>query len=289
MCRLPILRSMRSVTIAVLLVAQIAHADEPRVSKTAPPRASPPPPPSITLPEGKVRVDTTVETEMSTGKVAKPVSIAPDLSFGAADDLMLGVVTSKFATSGFRGSAGGGFCATGANDGCAHVFNAGGIEAWYSLTTGALATALGGGPYATNIDQGFYAFKLGLKTRFTIGRFVSTMSPSVFVAATKRTDSFNAPVDKDTVYAPVSAGVKVTRAVTLAFGTGVKGTIEGWNKSWTVPLGASATIAATPDFTVGASWTFGSLVTGGTNPPPPMTPVEGMDLRVLQVWASYTR
>src|SRR5690242_3397633 len=100
---------MRSVTFAVLLVAQIAHADEPRVSKKAPPRAEPKPPPSITLPEGKVRVDTTVETEMSTDKMAKPVSIAPDLSFGAADDLMLGLVTSKFATSGFRGSAGGGF------------------------------------------------------------------------------------------------------------------------------------------------------------------------------------
>jgi hypothetical protein len=280
---------MRPVTIAVLLVAQIAHADEPRVSKTASPPTSPPPPPSITLPEGKVKVDTTVETEMSTNKAGKPVSIAPDLSFGAADDLMLGIVTSKFATSGFRGSAGGGFCASGANDGCAHVFNAGGLEAWYALTKGSLATALGGGPYATNIDQGYYAFKLGIKTRFGIGRFVSTMSPSIFIAATKRTDYFGAPLDKDTVYAPISAGVKITKSTTLALGSGVKGTVQGWSKSWTVPLGVSATVAATSDFAVGASWTYGSLITGATNPPPPMAPVEGMDLRVLQVWASFTR
>ena len=280
---------MRSVTLAVLLVAQIAHADPPRVSKKAPPRAEPQPPPSITLPEGKVRVETTVETEMSTSKLAKPVSIAPDLSFGAANDLMLGIVTSKFATTGFRGSAGGGFCATGANDGCAHVFNAGGVEAWYSLRKGALATALGGGPYATNIDQGFYAFKLGFKARIGLGRFVSTLSPSVFVAATKRTDYFGEPVDKDAIYAPVSMGVRVTKSATLAVGSGVKGTIQGWDQSWTVPLGVSATLAATAEFTVGASWTFGSLITGGTNPPPPMDAVEGMDLRVLQVWASYTR
>src|SRR5262249_40965009 len=154
---------------------------------------------------------------------------------------------------------------------------------------GVLATALGGGPYSTNIDQGFYAFKLGLKARLGVGRFVSTMSPSVFIAATKRTDYFDEPVNKDIVYAPVSMGVKVTKAATLAVGSGVKATIQDWDKSWVVPLGVSATIAATSDFSVGASWTFGSLVSGGTNPPPPMAPVEGMDLRVLQVWASYTR
>jgi len=261
---------MRSVTIAVLLVAQIAHADKPRVTKKAPPPAEPQPPASVTLPEGKVRVDTTVESEVSTNKVAKPVSIAPDLSFGATNELMLGLVTSKFATSGFRGSAGGGFCATGTDNGCAHVFNAGGVEGWYALSKGVLATAFGGGPYATNIDQGFYAFKIGMKARFGVGRFVSTLSPSVFVAATKRTDYFGTPLDKDIVYAPVSMGVKVTHAATLAVGSGVKGNIQGFDKSWTVPLGVSATYAATADFTVGASWTFGSLVTGGTNPPPPM-------------------
>jgi len=202
---------------------------------------------------------------------------------------MIDVATSKFATTGFRGSAGGGFCARSTNNGCAHVFNAGGVEAWYALSKGVFATAFGGGPFATDLDLGYYAFKVGFKTKLTAGRFVSTLSPVVFVAATKRTDYQGMAVNKDTLYAPVTAGVKITRDLTVAVGSGVKGPLEDFKHHWSVPLGVSTTYSITKDFGVGTSFVFGTLVSAATNPPPPMPPIEGMDLRVVQVWATYTR
>jgi hypothetical protein len=87
---------------------------------------------------------------------------------------------------------------------------------------------------------------------------------------------------------PATAGIKLTRDATVAVGSGVKGPIQGFKTSWQVPLGVSATYSITADFVFGASWVFGQLVTAATNPPPPDPPVEGMDLRVVQVWASYT-
>jgi len=281
---------------AIAVAAAPAHADKPKsrpatthVTETAPPPEPPLAPASITLPQGTTKLDATVESEMSNNVVAKPVSIAPDLAFGATDDLTLGIVTSKFATTGFRGSAGGGLCVGGNDYGCPHVLNAGGLEGWYALTTGGIATAAGAGAFATDFDKGYYAFKLGVKTKWTAGRFVGTLSPSVFVAATKRTDYFGMAINKDALYVPVTAGVKPTAAATIFVGSGVKGPLQGLATHWQVPFGVGATYAVGPEVTLGASWVFGALFSGADNPPPPKPPVDGPDLRVLQVWASYTR
>src|SRR5262249_61225598 len=109
------------------------------------------------------------------------------------------------------------------SNGCADVINAGGGEAWYALSKGVFATAFGGGPFAVDFDAGYYDFKVGFKTKLTAGRFVSTLSPVVFFAATKRTDYQGMAVNKDTLYAPVTAGVQITRDGTGAVGSGIKG------------------------------------------------------------------
>lgn len=236
------------------------------------------------LPPDSFRVDVTAEIEASTAKLAKPLSLAPDIWLGATDDLTLGFTESKYATTGFRGAAGGGLCLTGTNGGCPAIYNNVGFEAWYGAAQEPAGVALGGGPYAVNIDRGFYDLKLGLKLRIPAGTLAITTMPSLFLAMSGRDERVNP--NKDTLYVPVAFSAKLDQA-TIALGTGIKGPIPNFGTGWQIPLGISASYAQGP-VTFGAAFTFGALISGADNPPPPMPPVEGTDLRVVQLWVSYS-
>src|SRR5690242_6623941 len=136
----------------VLLVSGVAHAA-----------------PGLTLPDGGVQATLTGEITLSADNVGKPTSIAPDVAYGITDDVTLGLVTSTFGTTGFRGGAGDGLCVTGASNGCAHAFDNGGVEALVSLVRGAAAVAFVGGVYSFALDQHWVDGKLGAKMRATFG------------------------------------------------------------------------------------------------------------------------
>src|SRR5437870_5684896 len=114
----------RLVVIALLLAQTSARADDSAVATAPAPEARPPlaVPPWL-LARDAVRLDTTAEIELSSDRVAKPFAIAPDVWFGAADGLTVGVTESRYAASGFRGSAGNSFCVSGTSGGCQKVYN----------------------------------------------------------------------------------------------------------------------------------------------------------------------
>src|SRR4051794_18208199 len=76
-----------------------------------------PRPASVTLAEGAVLIHTALEISLAKDSPVAPASFAPDVSAGITDDLTLSVVTSASGMTGFRGSAGYGFCFTGELDG----------------------------------------------------------------------------------------------------------------------------------------------------------------------------
>ena len=219
---------------------------------------------------------------MSAGREAQPVSIAPDLSYGVTDDVTLAIVHSRYATTGFRGSAGGAFCVSETTTGCAGLYNNFGLEAWTALLRGPLSIVGGGGVEDVNVDKGLYDLKLGLKARIAVRQLSFTLTPSLLIAANKRADT---PANPDVLYVPVGIGLRVTRRASFAIGSGIKGPISGFDHNWQAPLGVSATYAVGP-VVLGASWVYGSLVSAARNPPSPMPAVEGVDVRVMQVWIS---
>jgi len=270
----------------MMFVAAHARADDVVVATAPPPEAKPTAeatiPPWI-LRRASVRFDATLELEMSKDNVAKPVSIAPDLWYGVSDDVTVGITDSRFAATGFRGSAGGAFCVTGTTRGCPRLYNNVGAEAWAALARGTVSLVAGGGPYATDLHRGFYSFKLGVKSRLTAGRISLTTTPAVLIAMTKR-DASPTP-NTDALYVPVALGVRLVSSTTIALGSGIKGPVSDFRHHWSVPLGIVAS-SAIGRVQFGASWVFGTLVSAAENPPAPQPPVEGMDLRVVQGWIS---
>ena len=231
------------------------------------------------LHEGSARIDATTELEMSQGKVGKPVSLAPDAWYGATDGLTIGVVDSKYAMTGFRGSAGGAFCVTGPNDGCSTLYNDVGLEAWQAIARGPEALVIGAGGYATNIQKGFYAAKLGIKARVAEGRLSLATQPSVFVAVTDRNLAMSPNLDQ--LYLPVALALKLSTAASFTVGSGIKGQVRDFTHHWAIPIGASLALTI-GHVQLGAAWTFGSLDVAD------QTAQHGVDQRVLQAWLSYT-
>jgi hypothetical protein len=235
------------------------------------------------LARDSVRFDATAELEASNDRVAKPFALAPDLWWGATDDLTIAVTESKYATTGFRGAAGGALCLSGESQGCPGMYNNAGIEAWFAVARQGASLVVGGGPYAVNLDRGFYAGKLGFKSRVQAGAFALAVMPSVFVAATGR-DAMP-PANRDMLYVPVALSARAGHA-TLSLGSGVKGPLATLGREWVVPVGASATYSIGA-VTVGGSFVFGSLISGLDNPRRPQPAIEGTDVRVVQLWVSY--
>jgi hypothetical protein len=252
---------MRAIAIVWFLSSTAAHAG----------------PPSLALPEGKMQVALTVELESAADRLGDPITIAPDLAYGVTRDLTLSVVHSKFGVTGFRAVTGGGLCVAGD---CAHVYNNAGVEALYALRDGRASVAAIGGIHAMDLDGGLYDAKLGVRARFTAGRFAVLASPSVLVALTERTDAMGVRRNRDLYYAPVLATYRIAPRLTAGLGTGVKGAFEDAANAWEVPLGAVASCAIDPRVTVGASFVFGKLVGGAA--------ATGTDFRGTQMWITVT-
>lgn len=271
---------------ALTLFIDRARADEPpAVPAPAPTAAAPaaaPRPAGMLLRRGKLALAVNLEIEMSAGKAGKPLSIAPDLSYGVTDDLTVAVVHSRFAMTGFRAAAGGGLCVAGTDGGCVALYNNVGGEGWFQIARGPLATAIGGGLHVTNLDAGHVAVKVGAKLRHAHGALALHAQPSVLLAVTERTDDAGEPINRDTLWLPVQATYRRGR-VTVGLGSGLKGPLQGFADRWQVPLGFMAQAAIDRSLTVGASWVFGALVGGAPEP------ATGPDARGAQAWIGYTR
>ncbi|MBK9035741.1 MAG: hypothetical protein IPL61_31580 [Myxococcales bacterium] len=269
--------TLTTLVVAPTLVASTAAADE----------ASPKPPPGLTLPAGKLNVAVNLEIAMTADQVAKPISISPDVSYGVTSDLTVALVHSRFATTGFRAGVGGGLCVTGTDGGCAEVYDNVGVEGWYSLARGALAVAAGGGAHAVKLHDGFYDLKAGAKIRYAvIDKVALHVQTNLLIAVTKREDAAGARLNKDSLWVPVVVTYKATPELTVGLGSGIKGPLSGFGDAWQVSLGALITYAIDPATGVGASWIFGQVLSGATNPPAPGPAVEGFDFRGLQIWGT---
>lgn len=267
---------------------------------TLPPETTPAPPPppakakpgaSLTNKKGGVVLQLNAEMNMTTDKAFKPVSLAPDLSYGVTDKLTLAIVHSSFALTGFRGSAGSGLCIVSKENGCPSVYRQGGFEIRYGVASG---------PTAVEIDLGLIAkdlrpasketldavAKLGAKARFSAGKFSLLMSPNLWIGLSNRTindaNSNPAKVNKDQLWFPVVGWVKPIPALMLGVGSGIKGQLSKFADNYSIPVGALAQVMVNKHLQIGTSFIFGAITAGKS-----VTP-DGTDARALQVWLTLS-
>jgi hypothetical protein len=263
---------VKRIALAIVTWSAVVHAD---------------PPGRLTLEPGALFVQIDLELNLATAAVAKPFSIAPDVSYGVTQDLTLSLIHSTYGTTGFRGGTGDGLCLTGTSNGCAHPYNNVGGEALYSLATGDAPIAAVVGLYSLNLDQSFVDLKLGFKTKFTLGAFALVVNPSIYVGMNDR-EATTPNVDQ--LYLPVGLTYKLSPQLTVGLGSGIKGPLNDFSKfgkAWSVPLGANAVVTLDRAFAVGAAFTFGKLVGAPAleDASPPQT---GTDFRALHLWLNYT-
>lgn len=220
--------------------------------------------PSMTLPAATVQVQTTLE-------MGDQTSVAPDISIGMSDELTLSFITSSSALSGFRGSAGSGFCIS---DGCERRLVDGGIEALFSIQRGTLATAVDVGVLASSFGPQHTELKLGIKSKLTGAHAYLVASPNLWLTLDDR--------HGDQLMVPVSGWVKLGDVLALGVGSGVKGPLAQLDNNWAVPAGAAIQVSPLKTLQLGASLVFGKALAGDAV----MNP--GFESYAIQVWTSIT-
>jgi hypothetical protein len=247
------------------------------VLSASPARAQPAP--GTTLDTGSFNTSVTFENDATADKFGDIASIAPDLSVGLTRDLTLAFITSTYGRTGFRGSAGSGYCPT---EACPDDFDNAGLEALYALHRGSFALAADAGVHATSFDKDFYAAKIGARLRYKRGAATLSAQPSVTIALTERDAMMP---NKSRIWLPVAGSYEVIENLSLGLSTGLKTPVTDFRDDYEVPAGAFAQYAYDKRWTFGASWVWGKIV-GGTETLPDDD--MGVDFRALQLWLSAT-
>jgi len=253
----------------------------------------------LTAKKGGVVLQLNAEMNLTKDKAFKPVSLAPDLSYGVTDKLTIAIEHSSFALTGFRGSAGSGLCIVSKENGCPSVYRQGGLELLYSVATGPTAVAIDGGLVVKDLrvfsgtaigskDTLDTIAKFGAKARFSAGAFSLMASPSLWIGLSNRTvtdaSGASAKVNKDQLWFPVVGWVKPIPALMLGVGSGIKGPLSKFADTYTIPVGALVQVMVNKHIQIGSSFIFGSIAGGKAvkNPDP------GADGRALQVWLTLS-
>lgn len=261
-------------------VVKRPRADAEQISAKAPPPPPAPAPASLTLRSNAISASVTAEMGIASGDpIAAPASIAPDVSFGVTNLFTLSAVTSGSALTGFRGSAGWGFCPGGTDRNCRVPFAGGGVEGLLSLSRGSAAFALNAGVVWTAIEPSVHTdLKVGFKLKMTEGKVFALVLPNLWLALDDRFD--RVVPHEHQLFVPISLWVKPIPPLALGLGTGVKGPVKHFADRMAIPLGPVGTYAIDKHFTVGASFIFGKLLAGSDVMDP------GIDARAIQIWIS---
>lgn len=240
-----------------------------------------PRPPSLTLHRGAVSGAVSFELGVAKGRALAPTSIAPDLFVGITDRFTLGAVTSSSGLTGFRGSAGSGYCVTTPEEGCPRAYTTGGVDGLFAVLRGSVQLAVNAGmiwsAYKPTVHNDL---KLGFKLKLTEGRVFAMMTPNVWLALDDRHD--RALPHEHQLFVPISFWVKPAAKLALGVASGVKGPLEGFKDRMSIPAGGLVQLAVDPHVSVGGSFVFGKVI-GGSE-----VMNLGTDARAVQIWINLT-
>lgn len=239
----------------------------------------------LTLQKGRAVLNAYLAIGLSSGAAFKPVSLSPDLWYGATDDLTVGLVHSAVGTTGFIGAFGGAesLCLTGTSGLCGSVYHNVGVEGRYKLKMSSIAFAVDGGLYALQIqDPRLIDIKLGAVGRWHQGPLAVEASPSVFVALTNRsvnTNGVDVTFNRDILSLPGTVLYTLNPMITVAAQVGLVLPLEDAGNTYAFPLSIGAFYRVNDDANVTLAFSLPRLI-AGTSP-------SGIDARSLTLGGSY--
>lgn len=238
-------------------------------------------PPMIT-PKGKIAVDVAVGVNLSSDAVAKPLSILPDVFYGVADKLEVGLAHSSYAIEGFWGEGrGGGLCLSGEDNGCAKAYDGPiGLLARFGLMAGDLELAADGGVVIRHLSDPMMAgIKVGVRGRKMMDKLAILFAPNIYIGLTER-DAGN----KEYLAVPVGVMYAVNAQLRAGVQTGIQGPLDGFGDGFAIPISLGAMYGINDKMSAGASFTL-HRVTGGS--PEGVEGPGAADLRGLGLYFSW--
>jgi hypothetical protein len=215
----------------------------------------------MTLPGGKFYLNAVAETNLASGAAGKPISIAPDLWYGASDKLTLGLVHSSRGATGFltgfvnglcfRGGSGGGACAGGLGS----IYTTVGAEARIAVSEGGFALAVPIGVYASAFKPDVVlSGKIGLIGRWQAGSIAVELQPTLFAGITQR------KTNEDRFGLPLTLFFKLSPAFALAAQTGITMVVEHAKDTYQVPAALGLAWWVSPKLSVDAAFGLAAVV-----------------------------
>lgn len=238
--------------------------------------------PSLVTPQGKIAVRVELGIGLSKdfdplpiGGVGKPISLAPDIFYGAANKLEVGLAHSGHAITGFwadttrGGIVGSGVCVTGDEGGCASVYNGPiGILARYQVVQGGIDLAVDGGPVIRALDSNGSAdggdmllgFKVGVRGRKVINKLSIGFAPNINIGLNQRGDDEGG--NKELLSIPVDLYFGVTDTIAVGLQTGISGPLSEFGDNVVVPLTVGGAFMINDKMSAGLTFNIHRLYTG---------------------------
>jgi hypothetical protein len=240
-------------------------------------------PDQLTMPKRKLLVDAFVELNLSKDTAFEPVSIAPDVWYGATDDLTLGLVHSSIGATGVIGGVGDALCITGSSNGCESVYPGVGIDARYRLKGG---WAIDGGLFVNDFDPFALAIKLGLVGRHRISeKLAFEAQPNVFIGLTERdatADGMGVVTyagNEEILSVPVTAAYLAAPKITLSGQLALQTPFSEAGDNWSLGLSIGGRYRASDHLDLGLAFSLPLLAGGGDG--------TGADARSITLGVGY--
>ena len=214
----------------------------------------------IVLGAGTFAAELTVEINLAHNYGAAPLSLAPDVWFGATDALTVGLVHSGDSVDRFV--PGGSLCLRTDPLYCASLYRGSGIDARYlAVARRGISIAPRVRALVRDIDPFKPAVTVGALARWTRGRFAIETDPYLQLGLANTEDG-----NRAAVVVPVQLAVQPTCRWLVALDTGWNSELHLLEDGWHIPVAIGARARATEHVDVGATLGFATLL-GPQNTP----------------------
>jgi hypothetical protein len=199
----------------------------------------------LVLDEGAVDLRLTVETNLEAGRIARPLSLAPDAWWGITPRWTLGLIHSNASLD--RIDAGATFCVRQSDAStCRDLYRGSGVDVRYSALAGAWAIAPRLRVVIRDVDPFKPATTLGALVRWTHGRFAIASDPYVRLPLANHSLGNRAALS-----VPLWLMVQPAGGVMIAAHTGFDADFVVIGDGYHGPLALGATYRVTPEVDVG--------------------------------------
>jgi hypothetical protein len=223
----------------------------------------------MTLPEGRLLVQASIEMNLSTDLAFKPVSLSPDVWYGLTDDISLGLTHSGNGTAGFYGGVSDSLCLVGDSNGCGGVYRNVSLLGRYSLIDTGLGLAAQGGLVVSDIDPFTFGIQLGAVGRWESRPIAVVFHPNVYIGLNRREGDamLNIAGNSGTLALPVAVMYDVMPALAVGLQTGLTMGFDDVATQWVVPVSLGGRYEVMPGAWAELVFSLPIVVTGADPAP----------------------